>query len=334
MHLTTPLDYLPSPREYFNAEVGDYVDPDEVFVLDCEDVGPTRIPNPTQSYGSRSPGTYADISEIKTEVNKALVRFGITPGRVLVAFSTGGANRAGFCAYNRRTGETRIRLNPVAWSVFAPEERRNTVLHESAHAIEFILYGKSDHGPRWRSIAQTLGCTGDRCLSLDQTTRVRAAMAKKRGLPPPTPPSGETYGSFNVGDLVRFPVGGGGHAVGTIVKKSRVRAQIHVSGYGSYRVPYGILSRAGAAPQPTPAPFVPRPVTPRPPQYLHMLQMSSGGTARSTVRFPTYDAAREALSDFVTSTENASGLRVIEASILVEESNAPRRVVKTFRRKT
>jgi len=42
---------------------------------------------------------------------------------------------------------------------------RDTLLHEIAHAIQFKKTGKTDHGPRWKTIAKKVGCTAQRCVS-------------------------------------------------------------------------------------------------------------------------------------------------------------------------
>jgi len=39
----------------------------------------------------------------------------------------------------------------------------NTILHEIAHAIDYINRGKSDHSCIWKNIALTIGCSGERC---------------------------------------------------------------------------------------------------------------------------------------------------------------------------
>jgi hypothetical protein len=344
-----PLDYLPAPREYFNAEVGDYVDPDEVFVSSC-DICSSLHANPGYLHNPIGQN-YVDLPEIKATIDQALTQFGIKPllgshaRKVAVKFTAGGSSRAGVCAYNRRTGETRILLNRTAWAVFTPEQRLDTVLHEAAHAVEYILYGKSDHGPRWKDIARRIGCSSDRCLPPEASHAMRAAVAQRRGLPPPPAPTGETHDSFRVGDLVRFHVRGGGHAVGTIVKKSRVKAQVYVSGHGTYRVVYHIMTRlsGGAAPAPQPVPprptFVPTPrpqvQRPTPDYYFQTAVLENGVRHSSPFRHETYEAARETLSDFVTNTEHLRGQRVVEAAIWISEHGNPAlRVVKTFRRKT
>lgn len=44
---------------------------------------------------------------------------------------------------------------------------QNTILHEIAHAFSYHLYGVHGrgHDAKWRSIAQQIGCSGDRCSS-------------------------------------------------------------------------------------------------------------------------------------------------------------------------
>lgn len=64
--------------------------------------------------------------------------------------------RFGICRYReKQIGLSRklVRLNTA-------EEVLNTILHEIAHAIDYIRHGSSDHGPRWRQIALGLGCDG------------------------------------------------------------------------------------------------------------------------------------------------------------------------------
>ena len=39
----------------------------------------------------------------------------------------------------------------------------NTMLHEIAHAIDIEIRGKSDHTYKWRDIALSIGCDGERC---------------------------------------------------------------------------------------------------------------------------------------------------------------------------
>ena len=45
---------------------------------------------------------------------------------------------------------------------------KDTLLHEIAHAIQYINYGRTDHGNEWKKIAADVGCKPERCASADQ----------------------------------------------------------------------------------------------------------------------------------------------------------------------
>lgn len=67
---------------------------------------------------------------------------------------------AGRCIYNEMT----IALSGfLLWDKrTTAAELRETVLHEIAHAL---AGPGTHHGPTWKAIAQSIGCTGDRCTS-------------------------------------------------------------------------------------------------------------------------------------------------------------------------
>jgi predicted SprT family Zn-dependent metalloprotease len=44
----------------------------------------------------------------------------------------------------------------------SPESMRNTILHEIAHAMDFLERGTTDHGPKWQRIALSIGCDAKR----------------------------------------------------------------------------------------------------------------------------------------------------------------------------
>lgn len=54
--------------------------------------------------------------------------------------------------FNETTGHSHDRLT-------------NTILHEIAHAIDFLIRKKSNHDSFWKSIARQIGCDGKRCAS-------------------------------------------------------------------------------------------------------------------------------------------------------------------------
>ena len=64
--------------------------------------------------------------------------------------------RAGLCNYGAKT----ITLS-VTYCLKADEDDIiDTILHEIAHALAGF---KAKHGPKWKKIAKSIGCTGDRC---------------------------------------------------------------------------------------------------------------------------------------------------------------------------
>ncbi len=71
--------------------------------------------------------------------------------------------RAGSCQYTRQT----ITISGALTVLHSQAEVRETLLHEIAHALAGHAAG---HGPVWRSIALSIGSTGERCLSQDAPT--------------------------------------------------------------------------------------------------------------------------------------------------------------------
>lgn len=68
--------------------------------------------------------------------------------------------RAGICRYGRKV----IGLSAPLTRLHAEAEVRDTILHEIAHALAGPRAG---HGPLWREIAVRLGCSAQRCVSVD-----------------------------------------------------------------------------------------------------------------------------------------------------------------------
>ncbi len=44
---------------------------------------------------------------------------------------------------------------------------RETLLHETAHAIQYQKSGITNHGKEWKKIAKQLGCSTKRCISIE-----------------------------------------------------------------------------------------------------------------------------------------------------------------------
>ena len=63
----------------------------------------------------------------------------------------------------RRLGVCRFRTRTIGVSAFVldqPQELRNTMLHEIAHALVGPRHG---HGPVWRAMARRIGARAERC---------------------------------------------------------------------------------------------------------------------------------------------------------------------------
>ena len=41
----------------------------------------------------------------------------------------------------------------------------NTILHEIAHGLDYQKRGYSNHDKNWKKVAQSIGCSGERCSS-------------------------------------------------------------------------------------------------------------------------------------------------------------------------
>ena len=157
----------------------------------------------------RPEGAYGDIESIAAVIENALAQHGVpVSGIAEIKFTRGGKSRAGACSYSPSLRKCKIMFNGLAWPAFTEEQRLNTVLHEAAHAIQFLTTGRSDHGPVWQRIARSIGCTGDRCMSLEASQAMVDAYSEAKGLEKRkiiTREDAEAARSeFKVGDYVSF----------------------------------------------------------------------------------------------------------------------------------
>ena len=204
-----PGDWVTIEDAAFDAhadEVDDWVTIEECA---CHSCTPMRLNPPKR----KATGAYADLDSIIPVIAEALAKHGLTMdgfegGVEGVKFTRGGKSRAGACSYSPSLRKCKIMFNGLAWPVFTEEQRLNTVLHEAAHAIQFLTTGRSDHGPVWQRIARSIGCTGDRCMSVEASQAMVDAYAEAKGLPKRkviTPESArEASVDFAVGDYVSF----------------------------------------------------------------------------------------------------------------------------------
>ena len=81
----------------------------------------------------------------------------------IVFFAKG--QTAGWAKYRRSMGKTvyNLEFNIDAIQKHWDDMVGNTVPHEMAHTVDRFMHGRSNgHGPIWKRIAKSLGCTGER----------------------------------------------------------------------------------------------------------------------------------------------------------------------------
>lgn len=66
----------------------------------------------------------------------------------------------------RKWGTYRVRLNPLFCQQHPQDMLEDTIPHEVAHIVCFALKCCDGHGPNWKRIAKSLGCSGERTHSL------------------------------------------------------------------------------------------------------------------------------------------------------------------------
>lgn len=197
--------YSPGLRENPEEDEAD----DWVTIAECSCHSCTARDNPRK----KATGNFADLDTIVPVVEEALQKHGLVRMDgdleiVAVKFTRGGKSRAGACSYSPSLHRCVITLNGLVWPAFNEEQRLNTVLHEVAHAIQFLLTRTGDHGPVWQKIAKSIGCTGDRCLSVEASQAMLDAYNEAKGLPKrpilTEEAAAEASQNFNVGDYVSF----------------------------------------------------------------------------------------------------------------------------------
>ena len=54
---------------------------------------------------------------------------------------------------------------PLTQHETSEDRVRNTILHEIAHGLDYKKRGYSNHDRLWKSLANSIGCSGERCTS-------------------------------------------------------------------------------------------------------------------------------------------------------------------------
>ncbi|QBF47707.1 SprT-like domain-containing protein [Janibacter limosus] len=98
-----------------------------------------------------------DIGEARRMGRALMDEHGLEDWRLVVDRAK---KRAGVC----RAAERTIGLSGPLTALHSPEQVRDTVLHEIAHALVGPRHG---HGPRWQAMASSIGAAPERCLPQD-----------------------------------------------------------------------------------------------------------------------------------------------------------------------
>lgn len=101
-----------------------------------------------------------EMQAARTLARELMDRHGL--GDWTLRFDT-AKRRAGLCRYDKEF----ISLSKPLTVLYTPEQVRETVLHEIAHALAGAAAG---HGPSWRRIACRIGASGQRCVDPEAPT--------------------------------------------------------------------------------------------------------------------------------------------------------------------
>ena len=102
--------------------------------------------------GTDEPTTPPDLIE-RARTYAASVPLAVDLTAVSWEVSRRAKRRAGACRYDPETEEVTIRLTWAAFEAFGWEEFSGVVRHELVHAYEFQAHGESNHGSRFRALA-------------------------------------------------------------------------------------------------------------------------------------------------------------------------------------
>jgi predicted SprT family Zn-dependent metalloprotease len=98
----------------------------------------------------------------------------IVKENVTVSDSNRMTRAAGLARIGRFNGQVRLNTMELKLSVklmerCSDEEKRETIIHELAHLVDFVIRGSSNHDHNWKAISIALGSTGNRCHNIDRS---------------------------------------------------------------------------------------------------------------------------------------------------------------------
>lgn len=95
--------------------------------------------------------------------------------KVPVVFVKAG-NVAGMCRWRKNSTSLIANLEFNAHHIIHEWDDmfEDTIPHEVAHMVDYLIRGKSNHDAHWQRVARKLGCTGERTHDYQSTTQARA----------------------------------------------------------------------------------------------------------------------------------------------------------------
>lgn len=116
---------------------------------------------------------YLNLSEIEELVQSCMKQFGLTQ-RVDVELNHRFTRKMGQAVSSRLRNINKVRFSIPLFLRTTEEDRENTIIHEVAHIITFILYPKATpHGWEWQKVHRQLGKEPARCHNVDRTGLAR-----------------------------------------------------------------------------------------------------------------------------------------------------------------
>jgi len=107
------------------------------------------------------------VERVKYYIDLARSSYNIPRFDCTIEFSYKLGRSAGLCKFKSKTGKITVIFN----AVLLPDNKEDffnaTIPHEVAHAVDFYLRGKSDHGRNWQSIMFNLGANPKRTHDMD-----------------------------------------------------------------------------------------------------------------------------------------------------------------------
>lgn len=92
------------------------------------------------------------------------------------------------------------------------EEKLDTIRHEYAHYMDYMLHGSSSHGPLWKRCCEIVGAFPSRCFSKERAQGFLKRHEKERIL-------NEKYNTYSVNQTIIHPVFGKGKIIDIVGDK-------------------------------------------------------------------------------------------------------------------